>query len=181
MSQAEDQGLRDWLEEQLEKGYICPSKSQYASSFFFIKKKDGKLCPVQDYRRINNYTICNQYPLPLISDLITDLWGAHIYTKLDIRWGYNNVCIKVGDEHKAAFKTCYRLYEPLVMFFGLTNSPATFQTMMNHIFAPLIAKHELLGTTIQVYMDNIVIATVTDAPFSRLFEVIIIRYDKSST
>ena len=161
MSQTEDQGLRDWLMEQLDKGYIRPSKSQYASSFFFIKKKDGKLRPVQDYCRINNYTICNQYPLPLISDLITDLRGAYIYTKLDIRWGYNNVCIKAGDEHKAAFKTCYGLYEPLVMFFGLTNSPATFQTMMNHIFAPIIAKHGLLGTTICVYMDDIAIATRT--------------------
>src|SRR3984957_696685 len=161
MSQNEDQGLRDWLTEQLEKGYIRPSKSQYASSFFFIKKKDGKLCPVQDYRRINNYTIRNQYPLPLISDLITDLRGAYIYTKLDIRWGYNNVRIKEGDEHKAAFKTRYGLFEPLVMFFGLTNSPATFQTMMNHIFAPIIAKHELLGTTIRVYMDDIAIATRT--------------------
>ena len=161
MLQNEDQGLRDWLTEQLEKGYICPSKSQYASSFFFIKKKDGKLRHVQDYLRINNYTIRNQYPLPLISDLITDLHGAYIYAKLDIRWGYNNVCIKAGDEHKVAFKTRYGLYEPLVMFFGLTNSPATFQTMMNHIFAPIIAKHDLLGTTIHVYLDDIAIATWT--------------------
>ena len=84
MSQTEDQGLRNWLTEQLEKGYIRPSKSQYASSFFFIKKKDRKLRPVQDHRWINNYTIRNQYPLPLISDLITDLRGAYIYTKLDI-------------------------------------------------------------------------------------------------
>ena len=116
MSQTEDQGLCNWLTEQLNKGYICPSKSQYASSFFFIKKKDRKLHPVQDYHRINNYTICNQYPLPLISDLITDLHGAYIYTKLDICWGYNNIRIKAGNEHKAAFKTCYGLYEPLVMF-----------------------------------------------------------------
>ena len=105
MSQSEDQGLRDWLMEQLEKGYIRPSKSQYTSSFFFIKKKDGKLHPVQDYHRINSHTIRNQYPLPLISDLIMDLRGAYIYTKLDIRWGYNNIHIKAGDEHKAAFKT----------------------------------------------------------------------------
>ena len=161
MSQKEDQGLHDWLMEQLDKGYIRPLKSQYASSFFFIKKKDGKLCPVQDYHRINNYTICNQYPLPLISDLITNLCSAYIYTKLDIRWGYNNIRIKEGDEHKVAFKTRYGLYEPLVMFFRLTNSPATFQTMMNHIFALLIAKHKLLGTTICVYMDDIAIATRT--------------------
>ena len=81
--------------------------------------------------------------------------------KLDIRWGYNNIRIKEGDEHKVAFKTCYGLYKPLVMFFGLTNSPTTFQTMMNHIFAPIIAKHKLLGTTIHVYMDDIAIATQT--------------------
>ena len=147
---------------QLEKGYIRPSKSQYASSFFFISKKDRKQCLVQDYQRINDCTMRNQYPLPLITDLITDLQGAHIYTKLDICWGYNNVRIKEGNEHKAAFKTCYSLYEPTLMFFGLCNSPATFQTMMNHMFHPVIAKHELLGTSIRVYMDDIAIATRTN-------------------
>ena len=80
---------------------------------------------------------------------------------MDIRWGYNNIRIKEGDEHKVAFKTRYGLYEPTIMFFGLTNSPATFQIMMNHIFRPIIAKHELLGTSIQVYMDDIAIATWT--------------------
>ena len=120
---------------------VRPSKSQYASSSFFISKKDGKLCPVQDYRHINDCTIQNQYPLPLITDLITDLRGAHIYTKLDICWGYINVHIKEGNEHKAKFKTRYGLFEPTVMFFGLTNSPATFQTMMNHIFRPIIADY----------------------------------------
>ena len=162
LSRIEDEALKEFLEEQLAKGYIHPSESQYASSFFFITKKDGKLRPVQDYRRINDCTIRNQYPLPLISDLITNLRGAHIYTKLDIRWGYNNMCIKEGDEHKAAFKTQYGLFEPTVMFFGLTNSPATFQTMMNHIFRPIIAKHELLGTSIRVYMDDIAITTRTN-------------------
>ena len=75
--------------------------------------------------------------------------------------GHNNVHIKEGDEHKAAFKTCYGLFEPTVMLFDLTNSPAMFQTMMNHIFCTLIAKHKLLGTSICVYMDNIAIATLT--------------------
>ena len=162
LSQNEDEALRSFLTEQLKKGYIRPLKSQYASPFFFIDKKDRKLYPVQDYRRINDYTICNQYPLPLIMNLITDLQGTHIYTKLDIRWGYNNVRIKEGDEHKAAFKTRYGLYEPMVMFFSLTNSLATFQTMMNHIFHSIIAKHELLGTSIRVYMDDIAIATQTN-------------------
>ena len=84
MSRQEDEALKEFLDEQLAKGYIRPSKSQYASSFFFITKKDRKLRPVQDYRKINDITIRNQYPLPLISDLITDLRRAHIYTKLDI-------------------------------------------------------------------------------------------------
>jgi hypothetical protein len=82
----------------------------------------------------------NAYPLPLISNLINRLRGARYFTKLDVRWGYNNVRIKEGDEWKAAFRTNRGLFEPLVMFFGLTNSPATFQTMMNEIFQDLISK-----------------------------------------
>ena len=134
MTRDEDKALLEFLIDHLEKGYIRVSKSPYASPFFFVKKKDGKLRPVQDYRKLNSHTVRNQYPLPLISDLITDLSGAWIYTKLDIRWGYNNIRIKEGDEWKAAFMTKYGLYEPTVMYFGLTNSPATFQTMMNYIF-----------------------------------------------
>ena len=106
MSWTEDTALQVFLKEHFTKGYIHPLKSQYALSFFFITKKDGKLCPVQDYRHINGHTIQNQYPHPLTLNLLTNLHGTYIYTKLDIRWGYNNVCIKEGDEHKAAFKTC---------------------------------------------------------------------------
>jgi hypothetical protein len=101
----------------------------------------------------------NQYPLPLITALIRNLGGAHIYTKLDVRWGYNNVRIKEGDEYKAAFKTRRGLFEPTVMFFGLTNSPATFQAMMNSIYQQAIAKHESRGTNIRIYMDDIAVAT----------------------
>jgi len=133
-TQEEDKALQKFLTKEVEKGYIRPSKSPYASPFFYIKKKDGKLRPVQDYQKINAITICNQYPLPLISDLIHNLSNAHIYTKLDVQWGYNNVCIKEGDKGKAAFKTWYGLFKPTVMYFGLTNSLATFQTMMNYIF-----------------------------------------------
>src|SRR6266581_606610 len=103
----EDDAVRKFLHDELEKGYIRESKSPYASSFFFIRKKDGKMRPVQDYRKINAITIRNQYPLPLIADLIRDLSNAHIYTKLNVRWGYNNIRIREGDEKKAAFKTRY--------------------------------------------------------------------------
>ena len=105
MTRTEDEALDKFIDEQLAKGYICLSISPYASSFFFIKKKDRKLWPVQNYRNINKWTVRNRYLLPLITTLIRDLGGAMIYTKLDVRWGYNNVGIKAGDEHKAAFKT----------------------------------------------------------------------------
>src|SRR5580693_3716667 len=159
MTWVEDEALDVFIDEQLEKGYIRPSKSQYASSFFFIKKKDGKLRPVQDYRRINARTVRNQYPLPLIGDLIRNLGRAVVFTKFDIRQGYNNIRIKEGDEHKAAFKTRRGLFEPTVMYFGLCNSLATFQVFMNDIYHPIIAKHDLLGTAIRVYMDDIAVAT----------------------
>jgi len=154
MARGEEDSLWEFIKEQLEKGYIRPSKSPYASPFFFIKKKDGKLRPVQDYHRLNSLTVKNQYPLPLILELIDQLRNATLFTKLDIRWGYNNVRIKEGDQEKGAFKTNLGLYEPCVMFFGLTNSPSTFQTMMDTIFRDLTATGEVI-----IYMDDILIAT----------------------
>ena len=100
--------------------------------------------------------------LPLISELMANLSGAHIFSKLDVRWGYNNVHIKEGDEHKAAFKTKYGLWEPTVMFFGLTNSPATFQAMMDSIYRQVVEKWAQRGTRIEKYMDDIAIATSTN-------------------
>jgi hypothetical protein len=164
MTQDEDKSLLKFLQEQEAKGYIRPSISPYASPFFFIQKKDGKLRPVQDYWHINDITISNQYPLPLITDLLTDLSGAKIFTKLDVKDGYNNIRIKEGDEHKAAFKTKYGLWEPLVMFFGLKNSPATFQNMMNYEFRDIIDFWNSKGTAIRIYMDDI---AVTDRPVTR--------------
>jgi hypothetical protein len=162
MTQSEDQALLKFLTEQEAKGYIRPSISPYASPFFFIQKKDGKLRPVQDYRRINDITISNQYLLPLITDLLTDLSGASIFTKLDVRDGYNNIRIKEGDEHKAAFKTKYGLFKPLIMFFELKNSPAMFQNMMNYEYRDTIDYWNARGTAIQIYMDDIAITTSTN-------------------
>ena len=115
---------------------------------------------MQDYQRLNEWTVKNCYPLLLISKLIAQVQNAKIFTKVDIRWGYNNVHIKEGDEYKAVFITNQGLFKPTVMFFGLTNSPATFQTMMNAIFAEEIAEGWLI-----VYMDNILIATKDNLQF----------------
>jgi len=101
-------------------------------------------------------TVKNKYPLPLISKLINKLRGAKYFTKLDVRWRFNNVQMKEGDEWKAAFRTNRGLFEPLVMFFGLCNSPATFQTMMDNIFDDLITE----GVVV-VYLDDILIFTET--------------------
>ena len=160
LTQDEQKALLEFIKEQQEKGYIQPSKSPYAAPFFFIKKKDGKLWPVQDYQRLNEWTVKNHYLLPLISELISWVQGAKWFSKVDIRWGYNNICIKEGDEHKAAFITNQGLFEPTVMFFGLMNSPATFQTMMNAIFAEEIAKGWLI-----VYMDDLLVTTKDDPQF----------------
>lgn len=152
MPNNEQSALDDFIKENLQKGYIVPSKSPMASPVFFVKKKDGKLRLIQDYRKLNAITIKNRYPLPLASDIINQLKGAKYFTKFDVRWGYHNVRIKEGDEAKAAFVTNRGLFEPKVMFFGLTNSPATFQSLMNSIFADLIAEGK-----VAVYLDDILI------------------------
>ena len=117
----------EFIEENLRKGYIRPSTSPHASPFFFVGKKDGDLRPCEDYRKLNTGTIRNNYPLPLIADLIDKLSHAKFFTKLDLRNGYNNVRIRDGDQWKAAFKTPAGLFEPMVMFFGLCNSPVRKQ------------------------------------------------------
>jgi len=129
----------------------------YASSFFLIKKKDGKFRPVQDYRNLNKWTIPNKYPLLLISELVHNLADKQLFSKFNVCWGYNNIQIKKGDEWKAAFKTSEGLFKPTVMFFRLTNSPATFQAMMDNIFQEEIAQGWL-----RIYMDDTIIATVDD-------------------
>jgi len=128
-----------------------------AAPVFFIKKKDSSLWLVQNYCALNSMTVKNKYPLPLISELVSQLRRARYFTKLDICWGFNNVCIKPRDKRKVAFRTNRGLFELLVMFFGMTNSPATFQTIINNIFQNLIAE----GIVV-VYLDDILIFTKTE-------------------
>ena len=130
----EQEELDKFLKENLEKEYIQKLESPMASPFFFVKKKDGKLWPCQDYQFLNDWTIKNAYPLPLISEIMDELKGARYFIKLDVRWGYNNIQIREGDEWKATFKTNRGFFEPTMMLFGMCNSPATFQSMMDSIF-----------------------------------------------
>jgi hypothetical protein len=143
-----------FLEEALATECIRQSKSPLRASVFFIKKKDRKLHFIRDYRVLNAITRKNQYPLPLIDNLIHGLKDACYFTKLDVCLGYNNVCIREGDKWNATFYTNRGLFGPLVMYFGLTNSPATFQMMMNEIYQDLITEG-----VVSVYLDDILIFT----------------------
>lgn len=153
LSPAEDKELAEFLETNLRLGRIRPSQSPMGSPFFFVAKKNGKLRPCQDYRYLNEWTVPNAYPLPRTDQLMDRLKGSKYFTKLDIKWGYNNVRIKEGDEWKAAFKTNKGLYEPTVMFFGLRNSPATFQQMMNDILDEDDGVSEILKA--EGFMDDL--------------------------
>jgi hypothetical protein len=122
MTLTEQTEMDAFLEEALATGCIRQSKSPLGVLVFFIKKKDGKLHFVQDYRALNAITRKNQYPLPLINNVIHWLKDTCYFTKLDVCWGYNNVHICEGNKWKATFCTNRGLFEPLVMYFGLTNS-----------------------------------------------------------
>ena len=126
LSREEREEVCEFINEQLRKGYIRPSKSPQTAPVFFVGKKNGKKQMVQDYRYLNEWTIKNNYPLSLISDIVENIDTKKVFTKINLRWGYNNVQIKKGDEWKVAFMTPEGSFKPTVMFFGLTNLPATF-------------------------------------------------------
>ena len=153
MSPEHLKSLREYLETNLEKGYIRPSESEFASPVLFVPKKNGKLRLCVDYRHLNSATIRNQYPLPLISDLQDQLQGAKWFTKFDIREGYYRIRMAAGEEWKTAFKTRFGLYEYCVMPFGLTNAPATFQAVINH------ALREYLDVFCTAYLDDVLVYT----------------------
>jgi Reverse transcriptase (RNA-dependent DNA polymerase)/RNase H-like domain found in reverse transcriptase len=165
---AEQIKLDKFLKENLAKGYIWPSQLPMASLFFFVSKKDGKLRPCQDYQYLNNWTVKNAYPLPLISEIMDKLKGAKYFTKLDVSWGYNNVWIRKGDKWKAAFKTNKGLFEPTMMFFGMCNSPATFQAMMDDIFMTMIDNQLVI-----VYMDDILIFADIKEELERITKLVL--------
>jgi len=141
---------------------------------FFVGKKDSKKRMVQDYRYLNEWTIKNNYPLPLISDVLENIETKKIFMKMDLRWGYNNMRIKKGDEWKAVFITPEGSFEPTVMFFGLTNSPVTFQAMMNKLLRDLINTGK-----VAVFIDDVIVGTETEEGHDKLVAEIIKRLEEN--
>jgi len=129
---------------------------------------------VQDYRYLNEWMIKNNYLLPLISDVLENIRTKKLFTKIDLRWGYNNVRIKEGDEWKVAFTTPEGLFEPTVMFFGLTNSPATFQAMMNELLRDLINTGKIAA-----FIDNVIVETETEERHDELVVEVIRRLEEN--
>ena len=174
LSREEREEVREFVKEQLQKGYIWLSKSLQTAPVFFVGKKDGKKWMVQDYRYLNEWTIKNNYPLPLISDVLENIGTKKLFTKMDLRWGYNNVRIKEGDEWKAVFTTPEGSFEPTVIFFGLTNSPATFQAMMNELLRDLINTEKVAA-----FIDDIIIGTETEEGYDELVAEVIRRLEEN--
>ncbi len=151
LSVPEREAMEKYISDSLTAGFIRPSSSPAGAGFFFVAKKDGSLRPCIDYRGLNNITVKNTYPLPLMSSAFERLQGASIFTKLDLRNAYHLVRIREGDEWKTAFNTPRGHFEYLVMPFGLSNSPAVFQALVNDVL------RDMVDQFIYVYLDDILI------------------------
>src|SRR5579863_10278591 len=142
LNQRELETLRKYLAKELEKGFIVDGSSPYTSPTFYIPKKDkGEYRLVVDYRKLNDITVKDHYPMPNVQVELDKLKGKRLFTKFDVRAGYNNILIKPEDAHKAAFKTQLGTYVPKVMTFGLSNTPSVFQQGMYRDLHPLLLKY----------------------------------------
>ncbi|KAL0192325.1 hypothetical protein M9458_010621, partial [Cirrhinus mrigala] len=151
LSAPEREAMEKYLNDSLAAGIIRPSSSPVGAGFFFVKKKDGSLRPCKDYRGLNDITVKNQYPLPLMSSPFDLLQGAEFLTKLDLRNAYHLVRIRKGDERKTAFNTPRGHFEYRVFPFGLSNAPAVFQALVNDVLRDMIDRF------VFVYLDDILI------------------------
>jgi len=139
-----------------------------------VGKKDRSKQMVMDYCNLNDQRVKNSYLLPLITELINNMGSKKVFTKMDLRWGFNNVRIKEGDEWKGAFTTYIGSFEPTVMFFGMTNLPATFQAMMNEILRDLINEGKVAA-----FVDDVLVGTETEEGHNEIMEEILRRLEEN--
>jgi len=161
--------LKKQLQELLDKGYIRPSKSPWGCPALFVKKKDESLRLCVDYRLLNAVTIKNKYPLPRIDILFDQLFGAKVFSKIDLRSGYYQIKIRAEDIPKTVFSTRYGLFEYLVMSFGLTNAPAHFMYLMNSVFMPELDKF------VVVFIDDILIFSKNEEEHAEHLRIVLQR------
>jgi len=174
LSRNEREEVQEFVDEHLKKGYIRPSKLQQTLLVFFVGKKDRGKCMVMDYRKLNKQTIKNNYPLPLITELVDNMGSKQVFTKMDLRWGYNNMRVKEGDEWKAAFTTHVGSFEPVVMFSGMTNSPAMFQAMMNEILRDMINKEKVAA-----FVDDVLVGTEMEEGHDKVVEEVLRQLEEN--
>jgi len=174
LSRNEREEVQQFIQDHLRKGYIRPSKSPQTSLVFFVGKKNSGKHMVMDYRKLNKQTVKNNYPLPLITNLVNAMGNKKLFTKMDLQWGYNNICIKEGDEWKMAFTTYVGSFKLVVMFFGMTNSPTTFQGMMNEIMRDLINKGK-----VAVFVDDILVGTDDEEEHDKIVVKVLKRLEEN--
>jgi hypothetical protein len=156
MNPQELEELKRQLADMLSKGLIRPSASPWGSPVLFVDKRDGTIRLCVDYRKLNEVTIKNKYPLPKIEDLFDQLNGAKVFSKIDLRTGYHQLKVCESNIPKTAFTTRYGLFEYTVMSFGLTNTPAYFMNLMNKVFMKFLDKF------VVVFIDDILIYSKTE-------------------
>ena len=149
-------------------------KSPQTLPVFFVGKKDRSKRIVMDYRNLNDQTVKNNYLLPLITDLIDNMGSKKVFTKIDLRWGFNNIRVKEEDKWKRVFTMHMGSFEPTVMFFGITNSPATFQAITNEILRDLINEEKVAA-----FVNNVLVETETEEGHDEIVEEVLRRLEEN--